>query len=137
MVEPELEVAVLSRFVRAAKRERCVGFVSKPKTRDRALNELSTPAIFEPSCMTEFTGGSRTADQLSTEYRRRGMGPEVYVMSSRWELDGRRLPLAEALEESVARCHDVLAYCPRSGTAFYEWHHSGSSWFLQKAAADS
>jgi hypothetical protein len=131
MVEPALEIEVLTRFVRAAKRGRCVGFVSKPKTRDRVFRELANPAIFDPDCVTRFVGANRTAEQLLVEYQRRGMGSEVYLMSSNSDLDGRRLPLAEALTESVSRCDDVLAYCVASKTAFYEWHHSEASWFLR------
>lgn len=134
MIEPELEIAVLTRYVRAAKRERCVGFVSKSKTRDKVFAELRSPAIFDPAFVTKITGGMRSPVGLLEEYREWGMGPEVYVMSTRSEWDGRRMPLAEALRQTLGAGSDVLAYCPASGTAFYEWHHSGASWFLSEKA---
>jgi hypothetical protein len=132
MPETDLEIAVLSRFIRAAKRDRCVGFVSKPKTRARVFDELRNPAVFDPACVTTFTGADRTAEKLLVEYRRHGMGSEVYLMSPSHRLDGARMPLDEALRLSFAACVDVLGYCPASATAFYEWHHSGASWFLSR-----
>jgi hypothetical protein len=129
--EPDLEVAVLTRYVRPAKRDRLVEFVTSPKKRDRVFDELNTSGIFDPRWLTEFAAG-RDAASLLREYTRRGMGGEVYLMCASHLFDGRRMPLADALAELVGRCVDVLAYCPASGTAFYEWHHSGSSWFLRR-----
>ena len=131
----DLELELISRFVCRNKRERLKMFAAKTKTRARLIREFSSPGIFEPKLMTEFTGADRTTGNLLEVYTKRGMGDTVYVISENCEWDGKEMSTKKILEQSLAMGTDVLGYCPKSKTAFYEWHHSGVSYFLDSKNA--
>lgn len=42
----------------------------------------------------------------------------------------RKFQLSYNLEECVGAGTDIVGYCYKTNTAFYEWHHSGTSYFL-------
>lgn len=129
-MNPELEIELIDRFVRRDKRERLKMFAAKQKTRDKMIREFNSPGIFNPNLMIEIKGSDRTVERLLKKYRRYGMGDVVYVVSENYEWDGREMAVEEILEQSMAMCTDVLGYCAKSKTAFYEWHYSGASYFL-------
>lgn len=126
----DIELELINLFVRRKKRERLLTFAGKSKTRDKMIREFNSPGIFSPNLMTEFKGGERTVEQLLKRYRESGMSNSVYVISEKYEWDGLEMTTDDILEESLAMCTDVFAYCQKSKTAFYEWHHSGASFFL-------
>tara|TARA_R110002049_G_scaffold309173_1_gene517920 strand:+ start:3955 stop:4362 length:408 start_codon:yes stop_codon:yes gene_type:complete len=129
-MNPELEIELIDQFVRKDKCERLKTFAAKPKTRDKMIREFNSPGIFNPKLMIEITGSNRTVERLLEEYRKYGMGDVVYVVSENYEWDGREMAVEDILEQSMAMCTDVLGYCAKSKTAFYEWHHSVASYFL-------
>ena len=119
-------------FVRKSKRERLKMFAGKTKTRDKMIRAFNSPGIFEPELMTEITGPDRTVEGLLKIYRNHGMCDVVYVISENSDWDGREMATKDILDESMAMCRDVIGYCMISKTAFFEWHHSGASYFLNR-----
>jgi len=127
----QLERELIDRFICKSKRERLKQFAGKSNTRDKMVRALSGPDVFEQDRLTKIEGQNRTFDGLLKIYRDAGMGAMVYVISENSDWDGQEMPTKLILEQSLASCIDVLAYCPKSKTAFYEWHHSGSSFLLE------
>lgn len=132
----ELEIELIEQFVRKDKCDRLKTFAARQKTRDKMIREFNSPEIFNPKLMIEITGSDRTVEGLLKKYRGYGMGDVVYVVSENYEWDGREMAVEEILEQSMAMCTDVLGYCAKSKTAFYEWHHSGASYFLASRNAE-
>lgn len=126
-----LEIEAIRLFVRREKHDRFVGFVSNERKRGEFLWALQDPAIFDPRCVTKVSGGERSVERLTQLYRSLGMGGRVYAISPRSEWDGQKFQMTYLLEQTLAQCDDVLAYCWQTRTAFYEWHHSGTSYFLR------
>lgn len=131
----DLELELIDLFVRKSKRERLKMFAAKPKTRDKLIREFNSPGIFNPKLMTEITGAGRTTENLLNSYRKNGMGEVVYVISENYEWDGQEMATKDIIQQSMAMCTDVFGYCAKSKTAFYEWHHSGASYFLATKSA--
>ncbi len=105
--------------------------LSTPDKRQRYLDAFRSPALFDPRFVEEIGGRERTAVLLPDLYKKRGMGGRVYVVSDHEEWDGKKFQMKYIVGESLAQCVDTLGYCWKSKTVFYEWHHSGASWFLK------
>ena len=130
-IETEFELEFINRFVVKNKRERLIGFASKPKSRNKMFNEFRSPEIFDPRYVTEILGSDRNTDILANIYKKHGMSGRVYVMSENEEWDAQRFQMSYIVDECMAMCIDTIGYCWKSKTAFYEWHHSGASYFLK------
>ena len=129
----ELEKELVKLFVRSEKRERVLMFAGKTKSRPKLLAELNGPGIFNQKLLTKFTGSQRTLANLISEYTKLGMGPDLYVISENSAWDGCTIPKSHILEATLFESTDTLGYCPKSRTAFYEWHHGETSFFLIKS----
>ena len=135
-MDAALETEIIHRFVRKEKRPRLLELLSvcdKPEKRSRYLDAFRSPALFDARCVTEIGGCERTALLLPDVYKKQGMGGRVYVVSDHDEWDGKKFQMKYIVGECVAQCIDTLGYDWKSKTAFYEWHHSGASWFLKSA----
>ncbi len=124
----ELELKIISLFVDKSKRNRLSGFIQS-ENRGKLINAFNDPGIFDKRYITEFSG-NRTAESLVEQYKALGMGGRVYVMSENSDWDGQKFQMSYILGECVAACIDTLGYCWKTQTAFYEWHHSGVSYFM-------
>ena len=131
-MDTKLEIEIIKQFVKPEKRQRCIEFVSNPKTRSKVFKELRDAAIFDPRYVTELTGAVRTTDLIVDKYKTLGMGGRVYVMSEHYEWDGNKYQMSYIVGVCLATCIDVLGYCWKTKTAFYEWHHSEISYFLKR-----
>ena len=131
-IDTKLEVELIRRFVTKEKQNRLVDFVSNPKSRDKFFNEIASPSIFDQRCVTEISGSQRSVGLLPDLYKEYGMSGRVYVMSAYDEWDGRKFQMSYIVDECLAQCVDTIGYCWKTKLGFYEWHHSGASYFLKK-----
>ena len=127
----EIELEIISLFVMNSKRKRLVGFVESGK-RNKVIDAFNDPGIFDERYITEFRGGERTTENLVKQYKSLGMGDRVYVMSENTDWDEQKFQMSYILGECLAACFDTLGYCWKTHTAFYEWHHSETSYFLSR-----
>lgn len=132
MINPKLEAEFIERFVRKEQRNRILSFAAKLDDRSRLLNELNSPGIFDPRFITKIGGSARTQGILPELYKRNGMGGRVYVLSENDEWDGQKFQMSYIVDECLAMCIDTVGYCWKTKTAFFEWHHSGESYFLKR-----
>jgi len=131
-VDFKLESEFLNRFVVSTKRERLVGFASKLETRGRFLNELRSPSIFDPRYIIEINGSDRMPGTLPAIFKQYGMGGRVYVISENEEWDAQKFQMSYIVDQCLGMGFDTVGYCWKTKTAFYEWHHSESSYFLKR-----
>ena len=132
MIDPKLEQEFITRFVKRERRARVLGFASKPEKRDDMLREFNSPAIFDQRFIVGIAGALRHNDTLPDELKRRGMSGRVYTISEHHEWDGERFQMSYIVRECLAMCFDTVGYCWKTKTAFFEWHHSGETYFLSK-----
>src|SRR6188472_3562133 len=92
------EEALIRSFFVAAKRERFIGFLANPKRRGKATAALDHLGDLDPRYVVRIPGNQHHAGLIEQALRARGAGDTCHVISSSSALDGRRLPLAEALE---------------------------------------
>ena len=131
-IETELEVEFIERYVVPHKRDRLLGFASDPSKRNKMIQAFNAPGIFDKKYVTEIGGPSRCAGLLPDVYKEHGMGGRVYMISEDSNWDAQRFQMSYAVDECLAQCFDAIGYCWKSKLAFYEWHHSGASYLLNK-----
>jgi hypothetical protein len=115
----ENEEAFVKRFIEADKQERYLGFLSKPKTRDKFLNELYHHLAIKGSLATEIAAKHRRPDYIETQLLQRGAGPQAYVFSPSDRFDQKWLPLTEVLEEILSQDLEAIVCCVPGELAFY------------------
>jgi len=132
MIDPKLEAEIITRFVKRERRARLLEFTSKPDRRDQLLQEFNSPGIFDQRFISGVSGSQRSAENLPSLFKQRGMGGRVYVISEHHEWDTQKFQMSYIVGECLGMCFDTLGYCWKSKTAFFEWHHSGDTYFLSK-----
>jgi len=91
VVDAVIEEVFVRTFFRRELRDRFVTLLATPRRRRDALNELYHGCPVDARYLHKVSG------TLESALRARGAPPECYAISADADLDGRRLPLADAL----------------------------------------
>lgn len=124
-----LERQALATFVIASKRERFIGLLSDEKRRRKLIQALYHFRNFDPRFRVELPPRSHHPEAIRAALTARGAGPICYVLSTRRELDGRELALADALTNVVGAGEGSLLVCTPQ-LAFYEGESPGDRYIL-------
>jgi hypothetical protein len=136
MSKLDLEIQFIKLFIPKDKRQRLIDLASNIRHRSKFIAQFNSPAIFNKKQVTEFSGNNRTAKTLAELYKSMGMSGRVYIISENNEWDGKKFQMSYLIGECLGMCIDTIGFCDKSNTAFYEWHHSGTSYFLKNNAID-
>jgi len=109
------EEAFASVFVVPEKRARYLEFLRKPKRRAEILNRFCHFFDFVPELATPVDRGSDLAALL----RKRGAGSTAHVIGGRSELDGKDMPLEDAIDGAMADPAGVVISCVPGRLALY------------------
>jgi hypothetical protein len=109
------EEAFVSVFVVPEKRTRYSEFLPKPKRRAEILNRLCHFFDFVPELATPVARDSDLASLL----RKQGAGSTVHAIGGRHGLDGKDLPLEEAINEAMIDPSGVVLSCVPGRLALY------------------
>ncbi|MFI5378259.1 MAG: hypothetical protein ACHRHE_03040 [Tepidisphaerales bacterium] len=115
-LHPAEEATILA-FVVPAKRERLLGLLGSRKRRKQALDSLNHFTGWDPRYMQSLPSSSDMVRAL----RQAGAPDACHVISDARELDGRDLPLADAV--AAAETHDfatVLCCLPGKVACFFD-----------------
>ena len=86
-------------FVRKDKRDRCLTFISKLKTRNKFVSELAHFSDFEPDYFDKITGDIRHI--IQTRIKTIKNQTDCYVISENREIDGQRINIKTALDKTI------------------------------------
>jgi hypothetical protein len=64
--------------------------------------------------------------------RQRGAPPTCYVLAANSDLDGRQMPLREALDAIIGRGEGAFVSCLPGRLGFYEFERVKSSYLLSR-----
>lgn len=109
------EEAFVLAFVVAARRARYLEFLRSPKRRLEILRRLNHCFDFEPALATPV---SRNFD-LALLLRNRGAGNSAHVIGGKDGLDGKDLPLEEAVNSATADPNGIVISCIPGRLALY------------------
>ncbi len=109
------EEALVDAFLVPAKRERYKALLANKKRRGKFLDGLNHLADLDPRYTTEVPSGTDVVDLL----RRRGAPELCHAISDIAGIDGKELPLREAVDEIEAHGWGTLVGCLPGRLAFY------------------
>lgn len=79
-----------------------------------------------------LTGGEASAAQVEKMLRKKGAPSICYVLAADGGLDGREMPLDEALERIVGMGGGAFVSCIPGRLGFYEYEDARSSYLLAR-----
>ena len=131
----EHEAAFIRAFVTPTKRERVVELLSRPKRRREFLKTLARFGDLDPRFCVEIPSTEHSAAGIASLLRKRGAPAECYVISEDLALDGKKMPLSEALQKIVAYGMGTLVSCIPGRLGYYEGEARGDRCLLERGAA--
>lgn len=109
------EEALVDAFIVPKKRDRYKAFLANPKRRAEFLDGLNHCSDFDSRYASEIPSGTDVVALLQS----RGAPKFCHVISDVKILDGKRMPLIEAIHESEANMFGTLIGCIPGRLAYY------------------
>ena len=128
------EEALVRAFIVPSKRERVVGLLASPKRRKKFTSSLAHFGDLDPRWMIRIPPSEHFPPMLERLLRARGAGDSCYLVSEDGELDGKRLPLGEALERVVGRGMGTLISCVPGELGVFEGEEASDRCILARRA---
>jgi len=117
-------------FIQKERRERCSFLLSHPSRRRRFTAELAHFKWLDERFASPVPG-SLTAVELLSLLKRNGAGPNVWVISEDRSIDGRALPLEEAIDSIWGGSMGSVLSCIPGRLAFFRGEEKNSERLLQ------
>lgn len=124
------EEEVIRAFFMPTKRERYLEMIAKPKKRKKFLLELAHFNALEPRYCFAVPKIEHTADQIAALLIRKGAPPSCWITSEDSDLDGREMPLVDALKQVLGRQIGTFLSCVPGKLAYFE--DEEDRWILER-----
>ena len=115
MTKKEHEEAIIKAFIVHGKCNRYIELLAKPKRRKKILDDLNHCRDINPKYSTEVHSHSDIFQLLKSK----GAPETCYVISDVPELDGREMPLSDALDEVEIGIWGTLIGCVPGRLGYY------------------
>ena len=129
------EAAFIRAFLTPTKHERIVELLSKPKRRRTFLRTLAHFGDLDPRFCVQIPSTEQSASGIASLLRKRGAPAECYLISEDLALDGKSMPLPDALQKIVASGMGTLVSCIPGRLGYYEGEARGDRCLLERGAA--
>ena len=124
------EEELIKAFFMPTKRERYLEMVAKPKKREKFLRELSHFKALDPRFCFAVPKVEHTAEQIAAFLARKSAPPSCRVTSEDADLDGKEMPLVEALKQVLGRQIGTFLSCVLGRLAYLE--DEEDRWILER-----
>lgn len=105
-----------------------------PKKRKKLSDERRHFRDLDPDCLVEIDPSDYEVERIHGRLRERGAGTHCHAISSHPEIDGRRLPLTDALTEVVFKGGGTLLSCMSGRLGYFEGEHRKDRYILARHA---
>ena len=119
----------LVRFFVPTKRERYLEMLANPKKRKKFLLELGHFKSLDPRCAFTLPRGVHTPEEIAAFLNRKGAPQTCWLTSEDFELDGKEMPLVEALRRVVGYQMGTFLSCVPGRLAYFE--NEDGRWVLE------
>ena len=123
---------LLARFFIPTKRERYEEMISHPKKRRKFLQELAHFKSLDPRYIVPLDPKKLFPDQIAEILIRKGAPHSVWISSENSDLDGREMPILDALKEVVGSQMGTILTCIPGKLAYFEGEEMGDRWILER-----
>lgn len=121
-MDKEQEKRIVKRFFSKRIQDRVIFELSSEKRRVEALNRLchNYEKTLIPEYMIEIPTPNSDYQEIATLLKKQGATNECYVISWNEEIDGKKLPLNEALKKVVGYGMPSIVSCIEGKLAYFE-----------------
>jgi hypothetical protein len=128
---PRLDELTLTEIARKDLLERLLFLASKPKRRADLIKAIHTSEFINPLAIIPLGTGEISVERVLGQLRSIGCDTECYVISGLRNLDGKVLPLSDAISSVLGNTVETVLFCEKSKTGFYEGGHSKDRYILK------
>lgn len=129
------EAAFVKAFLASEKRARWSQYLADPKRRKEILSRMSVALPYLPELGTEVPGAQDFPIELEKLLRAKGAGPACHVMVDGLKIDGREMPLSEALRAICMHERAALLSCLPGRLAYFKPSSPGRGVILERLQA--
>lgn len=104
MTDINLETKVIRKFVLKDRQDRLINFIQKDKTRSKFLNDLYHPTFFRTDLFRQISG-QHEVDAIKEAIQLLN-ATDCYIISTKREIDGKRMNIDYALTEVLTSWAD-------------------------------
>lgn len=126
------EIGFLDFLVEPTKRRMGTLLELGPKRRSDVRALMDHSVKLHPLYCKHLTDGEADAKSVEVRLRELGAPPTCFVVSADRSLDGRELPLGDALNAVVAKGNGAFVSCIPGRLGFYEYEDMNSSYLLTR-----
>ena len=102
------------------------------KRRAEARSLLHHAVRLDQRCAQHLAGSDAFSAPVEAMLRKRGAPDNLYVFAAGSDLDGRGLPLKDALDAIIGAGNGAFVSCIPGRLGFYEYENMKSSYLLQR-----
>jgi hypothetical protein len=124
------EEDLIKAFFEPTKRERYLEMIAKPKKRKKFLLELAHFKALDPRYCFAIPKAEHTAEQIAAFLTRKGAPQTCWVTSESSDLDGKEMPLLEALKRVRGYQTGTFLSCVLRKLAYFE--DEDDRWILER-----
>lgn len=117
-------------FVVSEKQDRYAQSLRSPKDRKKLVDRLNHNHDFDPRFLLSIPSDRQTESTILELLRTRGAPETCHVISANPQLDGKQMPLVDALAKTVAMGHGTVVSCIPGKLAYYEGEDPGERFLL-------
>lgn len=126
------EEAFAKAFIASEKRARFIQLLANPRRRKEMLARLNHNLPYIHSLATEVEGRLDFPDELENLLKAKGAGPTCYVIADGLKIDGREIPLRDALNQVCMHEFGAILCCRPGSLAYYKPESPGPGVILEK-----
>ena len=130
----EHERVLIRAFVVAKRRDRYLSFLRTPKGREKLIAALPHSFALDERYVHLVPRHKQNAASIEAILRSKGAPDTCHVVSEWSRVDGREMPLAEALKEIVGMSMGTILSCIPGRLAYFEFEDVGYRYILEREA---
>jgi len=119
-------------FVVAKKRDRYFTLLQSTKGRPHLLSGFNHCHDLDPRYATLIPSNQQSAASIESLLRRKGATDSCFVISTNRDIDGREMPLSDALAETVGVNMGTFISCVPGKLGYFEMEDLSHRYILQR-----
>lgn len=128
----EHETAFVRAFVIPQKRARLLDLLANPKRRFNVLETLSHFRDLDQRFARRLSPSEQSPTTILAVLKSRGAPQGCYLISEEPQLDGKTMPLQQALERIVGMGIGTIVSCIPGRLGYFEGEEIGDRWILER-----
>lgn len=119
-------------FISLKKRDRYLSLLDTSKGRSKIAHGLDHCEDIDGDCAKPVRIDQQNPNAIEKILRQKGAPELCHVMSSNPEIDGKEMPLREALEKTIGMGMGALISCIPGKLAYFEYEDAGERYILER-----